>query len=156
MLTTMGQIVQGQWNRLVYRFPQVQLDEFVVMPNHVHGIIVITEADGETAETVGKGTTDIVGRGTARTKDDLQPNTTRCAPTTEQFGKPVPGSIPTIMRSFKSAVTVRINRMRNTPGVPVWQRNYYEHIIRDNKELNRIREYIRYNPDRWESDRENL
>jgi hypothetical protein len=73
----------------------------------------------------------------------------------EQFGKPVSGSLPTIVRSFKSAVTKRINKTRNAHGAKLWQRNYYEHIIRDENELNRIREYIANNPMKWESDREN-
>ncbi len=74
---------------------------------------------------------------------------------TEQFGKPVPGSIPTIVRSFKSATTRHISALRGTPGAPVWQRNYYEHIIRTEESLNRIREYILTNPLRWAVDREN-
>jgi len=78
------------------------------------------------------------------------------APTTgEQFGKPVSGSLPTMIRSFKSTVTKQINEMCNTPGAGFWQRNYYEHIIRNDNELNRIREYITHNPVRWDMDREN-
>jgi len=71
------------------------------------------------------------------------------------FGQPVPGSIPTIIRSFKSAVTKRINQMYETPGVKLWQRNYYDHIIRNEYELKRIREYIANNPVKWEFDRYN-
>ena len=74
---------------------------------------------------------------------------------TEQFGKPVAGSIPTIIRSFKSIVTKHINETRGAPGVSVWQRNYYEHIIRSEDSLNRIRQYITENPTRWAFDREN-
>ena len=64
----------------------------------------------------------------------------------EQFGQPVSGSIPTIIRSFKSAVTKRINEKHKTPGSKLWQRNYWEHIIRNETELSRISEYIRNNP----------
>jgi len=71
----------------------------------------------------------------------------------EQFGRPVSGSIPTIIRSFKSAVTKRINELRQTPGAKLWQRNYWEHIVRNEPELNRIREYIQNNPTQWEWDR---
>ena len=84
------------------------------MPNHMHGIIVITD-----------------GRGTARSLNVLDDGSSRRAPTQEQFQKPVKGSIPTIIRSYKSAVSYQINLMRRTDGVPVWQRNYYEHIIRN-------------------------
>ena len=80
--------------------------------------------------------------------------TARRAPT-EEFGKPVAHSIPTIMRAFKSASTKRINEMRGVAGFPVWQRNYYEHVIRDDGELNEIRQYITDNPARWAEDREN-
>jgi hypothetical protein len=96
------------------------------MPNHLHGIIVIN------------------GRGTARR-----------APTGERFGKPTVGSIPTIMRAFKSACTKRINDMRDARGTPVWQRNYYEHVIRDEDDLSRIRQYILDNPARWAEDENN-
>lgn len=95
------------------------------MPNHFHGILVIT---GNC-------------RGTARR-----------APTLERFGQPVPGSIPAIIRSFKSAVTKRINELRQMPGAKIWQRNYHERIIRDESEMNKIREYIQSNPIQWEMD----
>jgi hypothetical protein len=60
------------------------------------------------------------------------------------------------VRGFKSAVTKQINEIRNTPGLDVWQRNYYEHIIRNENERNLIRQYIVYNPQKWEFDRDNL
>ncbi|MBI3773250.1 MAG: transposase [Gammaproteobacteria bacterium] len=74
-------------------------------------------------------------------------------PTVEQFGRPVSGSLPTIVRSFKSAVTKRVNELQQTPGATLWQRNYWERIIRNESELNLIREYIRNNPAQWELDR---
>ena len=77
------------------------------------------------------------------------------APTAEQFGKPVSGSIPTIIRSFKSAASKGINQMRGTPGATVWQRNYYEHVIRSEASMQRIREYIINNPLQWDMDRDN-
>jgi REP element-mobilizing transposase RayT len=128
-LNDAGWIVQQCWDQIPEHSPHVELGEFIVMPNHVHGIIVI-------AETPNVGARHAV-------------------PLPEKFCKPVPGSIPTIVRSFKSAVTKRINELRNTPGAPVWQRNYYEHIIRNEESLNRIRKYIANNPTQWELDREN-
>jgi putative transposase len=127
VLNVVGKIVAEEWIKTVEIRNNIELDEWVVMPNHFHGILVINEC-----------------RGTARR-----------APTVEQFGKPVPGSIPTIIRSFKSAVTKRINELRKSPGAKIWQRNYYEHIIRDENELNRMREYITNNPLKWEFDKEN-
>ncbi len=66
-----------------------------------------------------------------------------------------PGSLGAIVRSYKSAVTREINRLRQTPGAPVWQRSYYDHIIRNEHALNAIRGYIWLNPARWAADREN-
>ncbi|MEA2015034.1 MAG: transposase [Thermodesulfobacteriota bacterium] len=127
VLNDAGKIVADEWIKTGAIRNNVALDEWVVMPNHFLGILVVDDR-----------------RGTARR-----------APTIEQFGQPVSNSIPTIIRSFKSAVTKRINEIRKTPGKKLWQRNYYEHIIRDENELNRIREYIVNNPMKWGLDREN-
>jgi len=132
-----GVIVRECWLAIPDHFPHAALDEFIVMPNHVHGIVVLNETT-----TVG-----------ARHAVPLHNPTSQQR---EQFGKPVAGSIATIVRSFKSAVTKRINEHRGTPGAPVWQRNYFEHIIRSEDSLNRIRKYIAGNPARWGYDRENL
>ena len=134
-LNAFGEIVRDEWLRTADVRPNVELDTFVVMPNHIHGIIVLRDNDG-------RGT--LHGRGTLQR-----------APTIEQFGKPTSNSIPTIVRLFKSATTKRINERRGTPGSPVWQRNYYEHIIRHEESLNRIRQYILDNPLSWAMDREN-
>ncbi len=123
LLNLVGVAVRDEWLRTAQLRDNVALDAFVIMPNHFHGIVVITE-----------------GRGTARR-----------APT-EQFGRPVAHSIPTIMRAFKSATTKRTNEIRNNPGTPVWQRNYYEHVIRNETELNAIRQYILGNPANWQTD----
>ena len=76
------------------------------------------------------------------------------SPTRERFGKPVEGSLPTIVRSFKSGVTRRARLELGWDG-PVWQRGYYERIVRNEKDLNRIRQYILDNPAKWELDAEN-
>jgi putative transposase len=78
----------------------------------------------------------------------------RRTPTIEQFRKPVPGSLPIIIRSFKSATTKFINENRNNLGSPVWQRNYYEHITHSQKELQQTIDYIRSNPGCWNDDEE--
>ncbi len=69
--------------------------------------------------------------------------------TYEKFGKPVSNSIPTIIRYYKAVVTKRINILRNTPGAQIWQRNYYEHIIRNKQEYYAIRQYIIDNSKNW-------
>jgi REP element-mobilizing transposase RayT len=73
----------------------------------------------------------------------------------ERFGKPTSDSVPTIVRLFKSATTKRIYIARRMPSIAVWQRNYYEHIVRDESALDRIREYIETNPLQWAVVREN-
>ncbi|MBI4211506.1 MAG: transposase, partial [Deltaproteobacteria bacterium] len=125
-LNDIGRVVVDEWLKTPQIRDEIDLDQWVIMPNHFHGIIVINR------------------RGTLQR-----------APTHEQFGKPTSNSIPTIIRLFKSTVTKRINEFRNTPQQPVWQRNYYEHVIRNEDSLNQIREYIFNNPDQWEFDQEN-
>ncbi len=107
------------------------LDEFVIMPNHVHGIIVIID--------------DIVGATSRR-------------PNNNGAGKPCPCKKPTwwnIVAYFLYQSTKRINEIRKTPGISVWQRSYYDHIIRNEKSLQIIQEYIHNNPIQWEIDKEN-
>jgi REP element-mobilizing transposase RayT len=125
-----GLLVHDIWETIPDHHPNVELDAFIVMPNHIHGILIIMQ-----------------GRGTTRRA------TAGNTPPYEQFQKPVAGSIPTIIRSFKSAVTKQINELRHTPGGVVWQRNYYEHVVRSERDLNRIRAYIQNNPARWAEDR---
>jgi len=127
-----GEIVQGCWHEIPMHFPYVELDAFVVMPNHVHSIIWIMGA-----------------------RHAVPPQPHVNIPTAEQFGKPVPGSIPTIVRTFKSAVTKRIHETCAAFDTPLWQRNYYEHIIRNDRALEAIRQYIAENPLRWHLDRYN-
>jgi len=130
-----GRIVNEEWFNTARIRPNVELfeEEFVVMPNHIHGIICLSDP----------------GRGS------LQRTPTELAPTIEQYGKPVSNSIPTIIRLFKSTTTKQIKILRQTPGVPVWQRNYYEHIIRTDKDYYNIVNYIYTNPLNWDKDDEN-
>jgi REP element-mobilizing transposase RayT len=137
-LNEYGQIVREEWFQTAVVRPYVVLypDEFVVMPNHVHGIIWI----------VGDGDGGVVGI------ENIVGAQRRCAPTAT--GHDGGGVTTTVVRSFKSATTKRINEHRSTLGA-VWQRNYYEHIIRNEESLQCIRRYIQANPLRWHLDREN-
>ena len=119
-------MVASEWKRLEKRFSAVELDEWVVMPNHFHGIIVLT----------GNAQSD------------------HKSPTREGFRSPVAGSISTILRSFKSSVTQWAKGAGL--GTAIWHRNYYEHVIRDEQEYNQIRVYIQENPRSWAEDEENL
>ncbi|MDX1995413.1 MAG: transposase [bacterium] len=143
-LSEFGQVVAECWDAIPNHFPHVECDAFVVMPNHLHGIIVIVDAP----RTV-KSTSNVpVG---AQHAAPLQP-------TNRSNSRPnvAPGSLGAIVRSFKSAATKSINRLRQVKGAPVWQRNYYEHIIRNDRELDAFRDYILSNPAQWEFDRDNV
>ena len=156
-------VLRRIWARTVAggRFPGE--GEFVVMPNHVHGIVWI---GAEGAASGGSG----VGASRPRKRGDASPR--KMVPLRENDrisldGSPlrdgdVPsprrakrGSLGAVIASFKTHSAIAVNRARNTPGAAVWQRNYYERIIREEDELLRIREYIRDNPRLWAEDPEN-
>ncbi len=132
-LNEAGRLVEWTWNDLPNHVPNIILDAFVIMPNHVHGIIVITD-------TVGS----VVGAGSEPALTEPAPTT---APATKRY------ALPEIVRQLKTFSARRINQLRGTPDTPVWQRNYYEHIIRSDRALNAIRRYIVENPLRWHIDR---
>jgi|SRR5579864_1617790 len=123
--------VWSVWRGLPARFPMLELDEFVVMPNHVHGILRLNPV----------------------TRTGLWPaGAASSAPTNATPPSPTLGRI---LRRFKSVSAIAVNRVRNRTGAPVWQRNYYEHIIRRSEDLDEVRAYIAGNPAQWPSDREN-
>jgi len=135
-LSEMGAIAQECWNEIPQHFPCASLDVSSVMPNHLHGIVKIGEG--------------------ARHGVPVQSQSRGAA-----FGKPVSDSLATMVGLFKQAVTRRVRAghatVRARHGVPlhIWHENYNEHIIRNERELNRIREYIRTNPQRWPDDVQN-
>ena len=151
VLTPIGEVAMSCWEAIPVHFPASDLDAFVVMPNHLHGIVVLGERRAD--------------EGTA-----CRAPTTRSSPVVERFGAPTARSIPTIVRSFKAAVTKAINDDpgRGTacralltdrlgllrPGrIPsIWQSNYHEHIVRDERSLDRLRSYIAANPAHWGED----
>ncbi len=126
-LNAFGEIVRDEWLKSAQIRREIQLDGFVVMPNHIHGIVVVDPVI-PLSPPVGAH-----GRAPLHRK---------------------PKSLGAFMAGFKPAVTRRVNEICHTPGNPVWQRNYYEHVIRDESELGRIREYILSNPQQWEADKE--
>ena len=126
-LNALGEIVKTCWNDLPHRYPEVELDYFTVMPNHVHAIIIITN--------VGAIHELPLPRNNPTDRRRIL--------------------IPKIIGYAKMTTAKRINQLRNTPRNPLWQRNYYEHVIRNDDDLNRIREYITQNPLKWELDEEN-
>lgn len=124
-LNDLGRIVDEAWNETPLLRPNILLDRYQIMPNHLHAILVVFRRG--------------VLPGIPVADDDIplrSPSQTLGA----------------IVRGFKGATKVRVNRQRRTPQAPVWQRNYHDRIIRDDEELNRIRRYIEQNPLQWETD----
>lgn len=129
-LSRIGRIIGQFWIAIPDHFNNAHLDEYIIMPNHLHGIITIDlNCRGEVSSP------KIQGRGTL----PLQ-------------GKQ---SLGDIIGYFKYQSTKYVNEILQSPGKTIWQRNYYEHVIRNEDELNRIREYIQWNPLKWQFDREN-
>ena len=132
-LSPWGEVVARCWLETPGHFPVVELDERQVMPNHFHGILVIKS--------------HALAPGPASAGD---------LPEVEaEFGKPLAGSLGTIVGAFKSAVTKRVGQREGTRGLSVWQAKFYDHVVRDENAMNRIREYIATNPLRWHLDRHN-
>ena len=120
----LGRAAADSWEWLGRQYEQISLDAWVIMPNHLHGVIIL---------------------------DDLRKGGSRTAPTagikTKTLGR--------VVGAFKTVSTKKINIVRGTPAVPVWQRNYYEHVIRSEDELHRIQTYIENNALKWDMDQEN-
>jgi REP element-mobilizing transposase RayT len=135
VLNEYGRIVAACWLDLARHFPHITLGEWVVMPNHMHGIIVIVVGRGEASATKTLDKPD----GSADASPQ-PPNGTDS------------GSIGAMVQNFKSVASRKINKQRGTPGTQVWQRNYWEHIIRDEQAYQRIAHYITNNPAQGDAD----
>ena len=134
-LSDAGQVAYKEWEKTGAMRENIELHAFVVMPNHVHGIIEIVGAHcmrPDVAPDMQLGRVQVQG---------IQPGRVQRAPT-----------VGDVVRGYKSAVTKRINHLRNASIPPVWQRNYYEHIIRNEASYLKIAEYIQTNPQRWGED----
>jgi len=128
-LNECGEIVDNIWQKLPNRFPNIELDQFMVMPNHFHGIIKIVSVGAIHELPLHR---------------ESQPP--------RQRRKML---LPKIIGYFKMNTAKQINIIRQNPGTPVWQRNYYEHVIRQGTELDETRTYIQNNPTNWDTDTEN-
>ncbi|MBS3920794.1 MAG: transposase [Deltaproteobacteria bacterium] len=123
--------LQMQWGKLEARFPDIKLDEFIIMSNHIHGIIFIVGAIHESPLPLQ-----------AIYELPLLQNRRRML-------------LPKVIGYFKMNTAKQFNQILNRTGQPFWQRNYYDHIIRNENELTQIREYVQNNPLKWDLDREN-
>lgn len=123
-LTEVGEAVRDEWLRSSEIRKEIQLGEFVVMPNHFHAIVFIEQAESRRPRLL------------PRPSNDGTPNRT----------------LSSLVAGFKAATTRRANAILGTSHRPLWQRNYYERVIRDDAELSRISEYVRDNPLKWSDD----
>jgi putative transposase len=139
-----GQIACEEWLRSSEVRSEIVLydDEFIVMPNHLHGIVWINNNDG--FESINPRLSKPLVRATGRLpiRDEVNSVT-----------GPRPKSLSAFVAGYKSAVTKKINSLKGTPGYPVWMRNYHDRIVRNERELSAIRRYIHENPLKWELDR---
>lgn len=126
-LNGLGQLVSDEWERLAIARANVKLDRFVVMPNHLHGLIKIGEE---------------------RERDSRDISVAETGSVTIQAG-----SLGAIVGQFKAAVSRRARAKGITGDTRIWQRGYYDHIVRDERSLNEIRRYILENPAKWHDDR---
>jgi REP element-mobilizing transposase RayT len=179
-LSRIGEIVREQWLQTPRVRPGVTLDDWVIMPNHMHAIVFVG-AHGNAPPPLGLHWPDaaaattrplprdgnVGAHGYAPSAPNLRwpdmPDRTTRLPAQEANGRAhvhAPLQRPrrclgSLVGGFKGTVTARVNALRNTPGAPVWQRGYHEHIIRDEPELHDIRLYIAQNPSQWATDAEN-
>lgn len=192
ILNELGHIVADEWEKSEAIRDRLHLDTFVVMPNHLHGIVVFADPeveaptcprgyqafghsptgagghddssaeDDETASADGMAEFDEASESTNASTDGSDDrsggsNIKKASTGGSTLGGnaadrptgPAPRSLGSFVAGFKSAATKRINNHRGTPGAEVWQRNYHDHVIRNDEEWRRIRRYIRTNPTRW-------
>ena len=164
ILNEAGRMVETIWMQLAIRFEFIELDEFTVMPNHFHGILVLS---GRCESCIRPGSDESCIRTdsdescicTGRGESCIRPSTVSGDHKDRPDGT-LPGTVGRVIQAFKSISTHEyINGVKHKNWTPfpgkLWQRNYYEHIIRDDESLKRIRAYIINNPLQWAYDREN-
>jgi putative transposase len=138
VLNNAGKIADEGWLEIPIHFPNAVLHEHIVMPNHIHGIIELIKSGSHNDSESNNGVQIF-------------------EPRRNQFQKIIPHSIGSIVRGYKIGVTkwFRNNtvEVQNFEPQPIWQRNYYEHIIRDEKSFQRISDYIINNPKNWHEDK---
>jgi REP element-mobilizing transposase RayT len=165
VLNEAGKMVQTVWDEIPEHYPGIETDAFVIMPNHIHGIVVIVgqpQGDGQPQGVAPTGginairdfvNTPVVGAGPRARPDP------RACPSDAGHPQEVAPtlSLPDVAHRFKTMTTkrytdgVKQTGWRPFPG-KLWQRNYWEHIVRNEEELHRIRQYIHSNPAQWEED----
>ncbi|MBC8415864.1 MAG: transposase [Candidatus Cloacimonetes bacterium] len=141
-LNNFGNILQGCWNQIPWKYKNIKLGNFVIMPNHIHGIIWIVGAIHESPDIY-------------RTihESPYKNGVIRELPLRGERRKML---LSKIIGRFKMNSSKLINNIRNSAGSHIWQRGYYDHIIRNDEDLNNIKQYIQNNPQNWDKDKNNL
>jgi putative transposase len=147
ILNAIGEMACGEWRRLPGRFQGLELGVYQVMPDHFHGILLLS-GPGEPTPPTGAQRNE---SGQKRFTEPLRPYD-ETNPRRSFEDNVAPGSVGAIVRAYKAAVALRYNRMRLPEHGPLWQRNYYEHIIRSSGQMERISRYILDNPFQWDID----
>ncbi len=158
VLNEVGTIILEEWNQTRELRPNVVLDAFVIMPNHIHAIIVLVNSNESTNTVlVNPGESTNVG---ARRVSPLQDNDSNNSRPQENPTSTMPkgtakGSLGAIVGSIKAAASKRVNQARGVQGLTIWQRGFHDRIIRNEAELERTRKYIENNTANWATDKEN-
>ena len=138
VLNQYGMVVADEWQKSSVIRQEIELDAWVVMPNHFHGIVMINKPVDANHHANANHHVGANGR------SPLQNNS--------PYPQMKPKSLSSLMAGFKSITTRKINILRDAPGTKLWQRNYYEHIIRNQDAMDKIRYYIVNNPISWSID----
>lgn len=155
-LTPLGAIADVLWHEIPRHHTGVELGAFVVMPNHIHGILIL---DPPAASGLASGNVQTMHASSlpesAASESAASASAAESVSPSEKNEfmasiSPKPHSVPAIIRSYKSAVTKHANRLGLENG---WQARYYDHIIRNDAAYQRISDYIEQNPQKWESDK---
>lgn len=140
-LNISGEIAKSSWLSITRHFANVELDEFVIMPNHLHGIIIIVENEVKQDFSENQNLP-------SQCFDNIGIKSVKINGTQSQ-------SLAAIIQNYKSVSSRKINQIHQAKGNVIWQRNYYEHIIRNAEVFNQIHQYILNNPINWQTDQEN-
>ncbi len=148
ILSEIGRMAHIYWQKIPEHFPFVILDEFVIMPNHVHGIIIINKSDEN--DNGGNGDNVVETRHALSLQQNTENHT--ATPAQNRFRNPGKNNISSIIGSYKSVVSKHAHKINK---MFAWQSRFYDHIIRNEKEFYRIQQYILYNPAKWADDQNN-
>lgn len=148
ILSTIGKIVEDCWKKIPLHFPEIYLNNYVIMPDHIHGIIIIDRC--ESFDPGNKTGTEIqTGKGNKPERFNISSN---ASPLRKRDGTRS-GSIGAIIQNFKSVSTRFFNKTNETRGIKLWQRNYYDNVIRNEDAMKNICQYIENNPIKWAMDK---